>query len=237
MNESTSMVNRLQRLEQLVPQCEAIRKGAEYGNALTQATNEVKGAAVLPDRLERLEPALRILQGTQYLPAADLVPDIETLERVGGTLSRSVNTDALQDVRFWVKDIQEALQRLENQISRAWVTRVKSEFIPLQRLGSVLAAIPDTEATGQDIQKWATRTLDLANGGVPTVNTIREFNEAQAELPSRLKALGQLGVDVEVSSFLLEVANKRATLANVPPSVLDWLRAKHAQGRFRIELI
>jgi hypothetical protein len=237
MSEAAGIADRLQRLEQLVPQCESIRKGAEYGAALAQATSEVRRAAPLPGRLESLEPALRVLKGTKYLPAGDLVPEFEKLETVGRNLEQCVNTDALKDARFWVKDIQEALQRVEVRLCRAWVARVQSKFGPLQRLGTVLAEIPDTKATGQDIQKWATHVLCLANCGVPTADTVRQFNEAQAEIPARLEALGHLGVDATVRSFLLEVANKRATLASVPPSVLEWLRAKNAQARFRIGLI
>ncbi len=237
MSETTPVVDRLIRLEQLVPQCEAIRKGAEYGAALAQATSEVRRAEMLPGRLEDLEPALSALKGTKYLPAGDLVPDLEILEKAGRNLEQSVNTNALQDVRFLVKDLLEALQRLEVRICRAWVARVQSAFGSLQRLGAVLAEIPDTKAIGLDIKTWATRALCLANCGVPTADTVRQFNKLQSELPNRLTALGNLGVDATVRDFLLEVANRNATLASVPPPVFEWLRNMNAQARFRVELI
>jgi hypothetical protein len=229
--------DRLQRLEQLVPLCESIRKGSEYRAALAQAASEVRGAATLPERLESLEPALHLLQGTQYLPPEDLTADFERLEAAGHALEQCVNTDALKDARFSVKDIREALQRVEAQISKAWDARVHAEFGPLQRLGAVLAEIPDTKATGLELQKWAAHALGAAGGGAPTADSVKQFDKARAEQAARLDALGKLGVDAAVSSFLLEVANKRATLARMTPEVLEWLRVKNAHSRFRIELI
>ncbi len=237
MNDAMTPAGKLQRLEQLVPMCGAIRKGTEYSAALNQAKNEVIGAEILPNRLESLEHALYVLKDTNYLAPADLVVDLEALENSGQSLEQSVDTDALQDAHYWVKDIQKALQRVEVQISRAWTALVQSEFGPIKSLGDVLSQIPDTKSTGEGIQKWANRVLSLANGDVTTENTSRQLNEARTELPVRLKALGNLGVDTNVQSFLIEVANNRATLANVQPSVLDWLHEKNAQSRFRVELI
>lgn len=236
MSNVGSASDQLQRLEQLVPLCDSIRKGAEYGVALAQATGEVLKAAALPDRLESLEPALRVVGGTQQLPAGDLIPDLEKLEAAGRTLEQCVNTEALKDARFSVKDVQEALQRVEALVSRAWVARVQIEFSPLQRLGIVLAGIPDTKTAGIALQNWATRALGVSGSGLPTADAVKQFDDARAERAARLEALGKLGIDAAVSSFLLEVASKRATLASVTPEILEWLRAKNAHTRFRIEL-
>jgi hypothetical protein len=235
MNHVIADDDRLQRLEQLVPLCESIRKGSEYRAALAQAATEVRRAASVAERLESLEPALRLLKGTPYLSAADLAADLEKLIGAGHSLERCVNTDALMDARFSVKDICEAVQRLEAHISKAWSARVHAEFVPLQRLGVVLSEIPDTMSTGLDLKTWAARAIATA-GGAPTADSVMQFEQAQTERATRLEALGKLGIDAAVSSFLLEVANKQATLARLTPKVLEWLRAKNAHARFRIEL-
>jgi hypothetical protein len=229
--------DRLQRLEQLVPLCESIRKGSEYRAALAQAASEVRKAATLPPRLESVEPALQLRDGAHYLPSTDLVIDLEKIEAAGHALEQCVNTDALKDARFSVKEIQEAVERIEAQASKAWHARVQAEFGPLQRLGAVLSEIPDTKVAGLELQKWATRALGVAGSGAPTAASVRQFDEIRAERAARLEALGKLGIDATVRSFLLEVANKRATLERVTPDVLEWLRAKNAHSRFRIELI
>jgi hypothetical protein len=237
MNSVTSANERLQRLEQLVPLCAQIRQGTEYGVALAQAAGEVRKAVALPAKLESLEPSLRVLQGTQHLPIDDLVPDLKKLEAAGRNLERSVNTEALRDARFSVKDIQEALQRVEALVSKAWVARVHAEFSPLERLGTVLAGIPDTKQAGIALQRWATRVVGVSGSGAPTAESINHFAEAQAEVPGHLEALGKLGIDTAVRAFLLEVATEKATLASMTPGVLEWLQAKKAQSHFRIELI
>jgi hypothetical protein len=237
MSHVASASERLQRLEQLVPLCEAIRKGAEYGAALAQATGEVRNAAALPGRLENLEPALRALQGTQYLPAGDLIPDLEKLEVAGRNLEQCASTEALKDARFSVKDVNESLQRVEALVSKAWTARVQAEFGPLERLGTVLAGIPDTKTAGIALQNWATQALTSSRSTGPTAESLKQFVEAQTELAGRLDALGKLGIDAAVRAFLLEVASERATLANMTPEVLAWLQIKKAQSRFRIELI
>ncbi len=237
MSQVPSAQGRLQRLEQLVPLCESIRKGAEYATALAQATAEVSKAAGLPGRLENLEPALRELHGTQHLPVGDLIPDLDKLEAAGRNLEQCVNTESLKDARFSVKDAQEAVQRIEALATRAWSARVQAEFSLLERLGAVLAEIPDTKAAGVALQKWARLALGLSGTGPPTAETVALFARARAELPGRLESLSKLGIDDAVTSFLLEAASKRATLASVTPQVLDWLRAKNAHSRFRIELV
>jgi hypothetical protein len=226
----------LLRLEQLVPLCESIRRGTEYGTALAQATGEVQKAAALPGRLESLEPVVRMLQGTPHLPARDLLADLEKLAAAGHSLERCVNSDSLKDAHFSVKDAHDALQRLEALVSRAWVTRVQSEFDPLQRLGKVLAGIPDAKTAGQELQHWATRALG-AGSGAPTAEAVKQFQQAQAELAGRLETLGTLGIDAAVRMFLLEVAAGQATLASLTPQVLEWFHAKNAQSRFRVVLI
>src|SRR5262245_1662373 len=153
MNQSPSANEQLQRLEQLVPLCSAIRKGTEYRGALAQATGGVLKASSVPGQLENVEPVLRLLRGTPQLSAYELVPDLEKLQIGGSNLEQSASTEALKDARFAVKDVQEALQRIEALVSKAWAARVQAEFSPLQRLGAVLAGIPDTRAAGAGLQK------------------------------------------------------------------------------------
>ncbi len=237
MSDPASASEQLQRLEQLVPLCDSIRKGTEYATALAQASGEVLKAATLPVRLESLEPALQLLKGTQQLSPSELTPDLEKLEVAGHHLEQCANTETLKDARFWVKDVREALERIEALVAKAWAARVQAEFGPLQRLGTVLAEIPDTKSAGAALQKWATHAVGVSGHRSPTVESVKQFKDAQAELVDRLEALGKLGIDTAVRAFLLEVASDKATLASLTPGVLEWLRAKNAHARFRIELI
>jgi hypothetical protein len=236
MSRPAQMNSPLQRLEELVPLCSSIRRGTEYGAALTQATGEVLKAATVPDRLESLEPVLRVLKGTQQLCSGEVLPDLEKLGSAGHQLEQCASTEALKDARFSVRDAQEALQRIESLISRAWSAHVQAEFSPLQRLGAVLAGIPDTKSAGAALQKWATDAQSLSGRGAPTLQSVKNFIQAQAEVVDRLEVLRTLGIDTAVRVFLLEVAAENATLANLTPAVLEWLRAKNAHSRFRVEL-
>jgi hypothetical protein len=236
MNGAVANGNRLQRLEQLVPFCDSIRKGGEYRAALAQAANEVKKAATVPARLQNLEHALRLLRGTPHLSASDVHVELDTLFIAGRSLEQSVDTEALKDTRFSVKEISEAVQRLEAHVGKAWRDHVRAEFASLQRLGGVLAGIPDTKTTGLGLQTWATRIIATADGTAPSADSVRQVEDAVTERVKRLDNLQKLGIDAAVNAFLLEVANKQATLGSVTPPVLEWLRSKNAHTRFRIEL-
>lgn len=236
MTQSASRSDPLQRLEALVPLCDSIRKGTEYAAALAQARGEVLKAAAVPDRLESIEPVLRLLKGTQHIRAGDLLADIEKLEHAGYTLEQSASAEALKDARFSVREIQEALLRIEALIRRAWGAEVQSEFGPLQRLATVLAGIPDTRMVGIELQDWAQDAQRVSEHETPTAESVNQFKRAQAELTDRIKVLGTLGIDTAVRAFLLEVASEKATLAGLTPEVLEWLRAKNAHARFRIQL-
>src|SRR5579884_3694433 len=104
MSQPASPSEQLQRLEQLVPLCDSVRKGTEYATALAQARGEVLKAANLPVRLESLEPALRLLKGSPQLSSRELTPDLEKLEVAGHHLEQCASTETLKDARFWVKD-------------------------------------------------------------------------------------------------------------------------------------
>ncbi len=236
MTDMVADTDRLQRLEQLVPFCESVRKGGEYQAALAQAASEVKGAVAIPARLENLQHALRLLRGTPHLPTADVNAELDKLSGAGGSLEHSVDTETLKDARFSVKEITEALQRLEGHVGKGWKEYVRAEFFSLERLGSVLAGIPDTRATGAELRAWAKALIEAAGGRAPSEDSVRYVEKARAERAKRLDALRELGVDAAVSALLLEVANKQATLAAVTPQILEWLRAKNAHTRFRIEL-
>jgi hypothetical protein len=235
VNDGVANSDRLERLEQLVPLCDSIRKGGEYRGALAQAANEVKKAAIVPARLESLEHALRLLHTTHHLSATDVGVELDKLFTAGRSLEQSVDTDALKDTRFSVKEISEAVQRLEAHVGKAWRDYVRAEFSSLQRLGGVLAGIPDTKATGLELQTWTTRVMAAADGSAPSANSVKHVEDATAERAKRVEALRKMGIDAAVNSFLLEVANKQATLGSVTPQVLEWLRARNAHSRFRIE--
>jgi hypothetical protein len=183
-----------------------------------------------------VEPALRLLHATEFLPSEEVVTDLQKLETAGHALQQCVNTESLRDARFAVKEVQEGVQRVEVQTCKAWDALVRAEFGPLERLGAVLSEIPDTKRAGFELQNWAKCVLGLRGQGTPTEDTVRRFEEAQTERAVRLKGLGKLGIDAAVRSFLLEVANKNATLERITPQVLEWLRSKNAHSRFRVEL-
>jgi len=177
---------------------------------------------------------LRILQGTAFVVSKDLSADLAKLESAGRTLEQSVDADPLRDARFSVRAAQDAVQRIEALVSRAWKALVEAEFAPLQNLGAVLAGIPETKSVGSELRAWATRALTAVNAGTPTAESVGAFAKAKADVPARVAALGKLGIDAAVTAFLLEVAGGGATLENVTPKVLEWLQAKKAQSRFHV---
>lgn len=228
--------DRLTRLEQLVPLCGSIRKGTEYATALAQATSEVQKAEALPDRLANLEPVLRVLAKTTHFSANEIAPDLDKIIGAGRELERCVNAETLRDARFGVQAAQEAIQRIEKVVVKAWTARVRAEFVPLQSLGAVLASIPDTKKAGQELQGRANEALVAAGNGVPSSSILQAFDQARADLSQRLQLLNKLGIDESVRTFLLELAGGDATLSNLTPDVLEWLQARSALARFRIQL-
>jgi hypothetical protein len=226
----------LARLEQLVPLCGWIRQGEEYKAALAQATSEVQKAGVLPERIENVGPVLHALHGSPQFPAKEVALDLDKLETAGHTLQQCVNAKALRDARFAVADAQNALVRVEGTVTKAWSAHVQKAFGNLQRLGGGLADIPDTKAAGTGLQQWATQALKAAQSVIPDQDSIRAFNEAKAQVPGRLAELSGLGIDEAVSTFLLEAAQGKATLAAMTPEILAWLQSKQAQSRFSIQL-
>lgn len=237
MTQPSTEQEKLLDLERLVPLCDAIRKGAEYGTALAQATSEIKTAESLPERLRRIEPTVKMLVGTQHLPATELKTELVTLTKTGRALEKCVDAETLKDARFSVREARQSLERIEGVVAKAWAARIRAEFSPLQRLGQVLAEIVDTNAAGRELQTWAEKVLALCGSSPPSTESLEQLNAAKAELVERLDRLGKLGIDASVRNFLVDVAGNEATLKNLTPEVLAWLHARRAESRFRIELL
>jgi hypothetical protein len=158
------------------------------------------------------------------------------MTKAGRVLENSVDAESLRDARFSVKEAQQSLLRAEGIVAKAWMALLSTDFSPLQRLGEVLAEIPDTRPAGRELQVWAESILALRSSGPPTAESLKQFREAKEELAEHLSTLGKAGIDASVRNFLVDVAGKGVTLADLTPGVLAWLHVKKAGSRFRIEL-
>jgi len=226
----------ISRLEGLVPLCAAIRQGSEYTSALASATSLVGNSISLLDRLDMIGSVAKALADSPCFLATDARNELATIASVGNALEKCVDTQALRDVRFPVRSAQESIERLEKALQRAWSAMLKEDFEPVRSLGGVLAAVPDTKKAGTELQAWAQTVLDRAGKDFPTSADVNLVTDARSQRSHRLEELGAVGIDTEVSRFLIEVAYERATLAELTPKVLVWLISKKAESQFRIKL-
>ncbi len=235
MNPSTDL-ERLAQLERLVLLAGAMKKGVDYQVALSRATEEVRESAEVPERLDKIEPVLDALGRCAGLPAQDLKGEFATLAKAGRDLERAVDTLALRDARYPLQEAEKSVGKLESLVARAWSEQIKAEFGPLRQLGALLADIPDTRDSGRKLKTWADQALALVTSTLPSKADVDRFQQAQSQIPSQLAGLEQLGIDEKVRQFVGAVAAGSATLNDLHPDVLAWLKRMRADGRFRVVL-
>jgi hypothetical protein len=227
----------LETLEQLLPQAEAVRKGAQFKAAAEVARKAVDDARALPDRLDRVVAALATVAEFPSCPREELTRALrDGVLDAAARVRAADGPDTLRAIAPELRRMATELETVEKGILRSWQAEVEREFAPLKGLGEVLASMPETASAGRQLETWANRALALRGNAVPSAKDLKARATAVAELPERLAALEQLGIDAEVRNFLERAAAQKATLACVTEGVLAWLAKSGAAHRFSVRL-
>ena len=76
----------------------------------------------------------------------------------------------------------------------------------------------------------------LKNSFPPPANSLELHRDMLHDAEEIRKNLAAIGAGESVQTFLIAVAKETATLDMVDESVLQWIRDRHAENRFRLSL-
>ena len=132
----------------------------------------------------------------------------------------ALNADKVQLLEFHAKAAKRELDDSWSQYAPTLVDPLKSR----------LAILRSLSADGQRIQKLET-SMQAAFTNPVTKEHIRSFAQDVAEAK---QITDKFPLDAEIEDFLQKVSQRRATLADLTPEVLLWLRKYQFLRKFRI---
>ena len=104
------------------------------------------------------------------------------------------------------------------------------------RLGGVLREIPEIQELGTAMESLFHRAEQLSASITDAARSAEHFKTLKIERDRINDKLAAIGTGEEVVGFLLAVAWRSATLAQVTGEVRAWLDERNSLGRFKVGL-
>lgn len=183
----------------------------ETDNAATAKRN-----SIFFDNLEKLTPSItsyilarKNFSFTLQANTADSLNYVMEYSKITFDKSKAVNPSAFQQrAESFIKDI-----------AKEWTDFYKSDNIELISGLNIIVLVHPTP----NIVRNCIMTLNKCEKWPLTQEIIDSYKDAVQNANSLLE---EMRFDDEIKDFLIKVRDKRATLANITPSILEWIRSK-----------
>lgn len=144
--------------------------------------------------------------------------------------------DATRQYTFW-KPLATLPDRIEEALKKAWTNWIRKTVPGGQEdLLQVLERFPEFAAAARDLRSANFQAQQLAQR-LPVSEADFEAVQILAErMRQAWNRLAAADLSEEVKHFLLTASNEQATLADLTPSVLDWIRKHRLLRSFRVSI-
>ena len=221
-------------LELLVPELPAAQQRASFGEELDRMGTWLHQRADQIAAFSAMIKACGDLRGTAS--ASDVLAVRKNLDDVaafGDALEKAEDGPALGRVREEMcGDTSNAMAQCQAALKRVAHDLVTKEFLPLRSTGQLIGELDQTLTLGARLVAFANRVATL--GGVPSKDFAALVHSALAEAAGYRAEIEQLAHEPDQKEFLNALVAGTATLANVTPTILDWLGRVGALDRFAV---
>jgi len=160
---------------------------------------------------------------------------LESLGRLAAQIEMTATADEYATLEVRIEEGVKSLTSLRKALTGAWKTHCGSTFGAHDKLGQVLAGIDGTRAHGRRMCATARQGLALAQER-PNSEVCDRFDVTRAQVVEQSKNLATIGLTPSVQRFLLRVAGKEATLADLELDALEWLKKMKAAADFDVSI-
>lgn len=178
--------------------------------------------------------------------AADLISDVawesvrdqvNRLATAGQALKEAKTPDDLYSWRRASWDsVKDATASLERALKSAWRTRCEQPFGDHERLGMALSYLPDTKGLGAKMMQTAQEGKQIGNCFPPSPEQRAKLTKFIDRAAQERQQLKERGASETISGLLLAAADNRATLADLTPDAMEWLRRNNVLTLFELKL-
>ncbi len=231
------MNDSLEVIESLIPELPQARQADLFGEALQEASRQLEAIAPEIGRLEEWHHSVGLLGGFwDGDEEREVLDSLHKLESFGERIETAQDREQLARVGGIAQEAKQKIAIVLRDGARAWARRIDHDLGSLGNLGALLAQFPDTRDLGHRMAALAATGSALRNSFPPISDSLDRHRIMLHDAEQIRKNLAAIGAGQSVQTFLIALANETATLDMVDESVLQWIRARHAENRFLLSL-
>jgi hypothetical protein len=227
----------LELLERLIPAIPQARQSELFGGALQEASRQLAAISADIARLEEWQHSVGLLSRFwDKEEEREVLEALQRLESVGVQVEAAQDREQLARIGTIASDAKQRITIVLRDGARAWGRRVDHDLGSLGSLGALLVQFTDTRELGRRMTTLAATASALKGTFPPTGDSLQLRHAMLNDVDVIREDLAAIGAGQSVQTFLIALANELATLDLVDESVLQWIRDRHAETRFRLSL-
>ncbi|MBI4817027.1 MAG: hypothetical protein HY791_12260 [Deltaproteobacteria bacterium] len=228
----------MDRIDQLVEWLEngKLAQAADrrrLGNELDRTLATLESAESTIQKIERLSEIASLASAEDH----ELVS--RESKRILEAGSEFLDAHTAEDLRHardiaW-REASNAVENLGGVLRKAWRAKCEVEFGQLGRLGKIITGFPALAEVGAEMKRIGDEGRALAVQFPPTKDGLSTLGKLSSRTSHANQALARAGGG-EVAEFLSALAANRATLADISPRAIEWIRSQSAERKIRLIL-
>lgn len=224
-------------LEHLIPELPQAREAELFGEALQDAGRHLAAMPADIARLEEWQQSVQLLDKYwEEDEEREVLDALQRLQSSGEQIAAARDREQLTRVGAIASDAKQRITIVLRDGARAWSRRIDSDLGSLGNLGALLVEFMDTRELGHRMTSLAAMGSALKSSFPPSTSSLQQHRTMLHDSEIIRKDLTAIGTGQSVQTFLIALANETATLDMVDENVLQWIRDRHAESRFRLSL-
>jgi hypothetical protein len=134
-----------------------------------------------------------------------------------------------------INNASKKLKTVSGLLAARWGEYAKKQLEPYLELRQLVDYLPEVAADKANIDTLVNQIKAQGSSVPKTEEQLAQFDQRLAHLSSRLDAIAHLPDQVRL--FLSKVVANTATMADLSPEVLTWIREGNREGAFAIRFV
>lgn len=144
------------------------------------------------------------------------------------------NEGELRDFGRLLSDGKSHVENATQLLEQAFERSLEKTFAPLESLATLVSGIPSLEQLGREFARLAQESRQLTTKFPPADPGLKLLRDLIERREAAMDQLSASNAGAELTTFLVKVASREATLADVTPNVRKFLDGQNASRLFRI---
>lgn len=198
----------------------------DNNTAIGKLNADLKDLKMTADRLKNLAEVLQAIQNSGVVSAILTKDQLDDLNRWINTCGEKTSNYSLSSAD--VSALKSVLNTCQVSAEQIWkASAAEKANGAYNSLNSLKELLPNRTNT-EDLL----RRLASSKSGLP--KSSRAVNEFVSDVQSAQQLVSRLKLDKEIEAFIGKVLTQKATLTDLNPHILDWIKSNHLTDKLKI---